>query len=96
MVRALALRPRLLLLDEPTANLDPHSTAAIEALIRGAAESGVKVVLVTHDLGQTRRLATEIVVMDRGRVVEQTPVRAFFENPASAAGRAYRDGRLLL
>ena len=96
MIRALALRPRLLLLDEPCANLDPHSTAAIEALIRGASESGVKVVLVTHDLGQARRMAREIVVVDRGAIAERTPVRSFFENPTSAAGRAYRDGRLLL
>ncbi len=94
MMRALAFRPRLLLLDEPSANLDPHATAAIEALIRGASDAGVKVLLVTHDLGQARRLASEIIVLDRGRVAEQTPTSAFFERPASEAGLAYREGRL--
>lgn len=94
VMRALAFRPRLLLLDEPTANLDPYSTAGIEALIRGAADAGVKIVLVTHDLGQARRLAAEIIVVDRGQVAEQTPTAAFFERPTSAAGLAYREGRL--
>lgn len=96
MMRALAGQPSLLLLDEPTASLDPHSTAAIETLIADAARAGVKVVLVTHDFGQARRLADEILFMHRGRLHEAGPTADFFAAPRSAAGRAYLDGRLLI
>ncbi len=68
MVRALAARPALLLLDEPTTSLDPQATAAIEALIRKVAGEGVKVVLVTHDRDQARRMADEIVFLHHGRI----------------------------
>ena len=96
MIRALAARPRLLLLDEPTASLDPQSTLAIEWLIRAAQEEGAKVVLVTHDHGQAQRLADEIVFLHHGRVIEQTAKSRFFRSPASEAAQAYLDGRLLL
>ena len=96
MVRALAARPRLLLLDEPTASLDPQSTLAIEWLIRAAEEAGATIVLVTHDHGQAQRLANEVVFLHHGRVIEQTPKTRFFRTPASAEARAYLDGRLLL
>ena len=96
MVRALAAEPALLLLDEPTASLDPQATAAIEGMVRGAAAEGVAVVLVTHDQGQARRLADRVVLLHRGRVAETGPARRFFEAPASEEGRAYLEGRLLL
>lgn len=96
LVRALAARPGLLLLDEPAASLDPQSTAAIEALIGEAAAEGVKVVLVTHDRSQARRLAEEIVFAHRGKVIEQAPAEDFFDRPRSPEARAYLVGRLLL
>lgn len=96
MVRALAARPRILLLDEPSASLDPPATAAIEGLVRGAAADGVKVVLVTHESGQARRLADDVVFLHRGRVVECGPSPAFFDRPQSAEARAYLAGLLLV
>ena len=86
----------MLFLDEPTASLDPSSTAAIEAIVERARDRGTKVVFVTHDLGQARRLADEVVFLNAGRVVEQTPAPRFFERPASAAAADYLAGRLVL
>lgn len=96
MVRALAMRPRLLLLDEPAASLDPQATAAIEALIRRAVGDGVKIVLVTHDRGQAERLADDVLFLHRGRLAEATMARRFFQAPASNAARAYLAGELLI
>jgi tungstate transport system ATP-binding protein len=96
MARALAAGPRFLLLDEPTASLDPHATAAIEALIRRAAADGVKVVLVTHDRGQAARLAEDVLFLHRGRLAEAAPARRFFGAPASPAARSYLKGELLI
>jgi tungstate transport system ATP-binding protein len=96
MARALAAGPRFLLLDEPTASLDPQATAAIEALVRRAAEDGVKVVLVTHDRGQAARLARDVLFLHRGRLAEAAPARRFFEAPASPAARSYLRGELLI
>jgi tungstate transport system ATP-binding protein len=96
MARALAADPRFLLLDEPTASLDPQSTAAIETLIRQVADDGVKVVLVTHDRDQAARLAGDVVFLNRGRLVEAAPARRFLEAPSSAEARAYVRGDLLV
>ncbi len=96
MVRALAARPALLLLDEPAASLDPQSTAALEALIREAAGKQVKVVLVTHDRDHARRLADEIVFLHHGRIAERAAAIRFFHEPQSPEAQAYLAGRLLL
>lgn len=96
LVRALAAEPAILLLDEPTASLDPHSTLAIERLIDQAHAAGTKIVLVTHDLGQARRLADDVAFLHRGRLTEHTPADRFFSAPQSDAARAYLDGRLLV
>lgn len=96
MARALAMRPRLLLLDEPTASLDPQSTLRIEALIQKATGDGVKTVLVTHDRGQAERLATDVIFVNRGAVCEHTKATDFFTAPTSEQARSYLDGQLLL
>jgi tungstate transport system ATP-binding protein len=96
LARALALEPQVLFLDEPTASLDPASTAAIENIVRKARERGTKILFITHDLGQARRLADEIVFLDRGQLAEHTPANRFFDNPASGAARDYLAGRLVL
>ncbi len=96
LARALAVEPEILFLDEPTASLDPASTLAVEALIRRAHRAGTKIVLVTHDLGQARRLADEVVFLHRGRVVEQTPADWFFARPRSAAAQAHLAGNIFL
>ena len=95
LARALACEPEVLLLDEPTASLDPASALAIETLILAAREAGTKVVLVTHDLAQARRLAEQVVFLDRGRVEEVAPAEAFFDRPASERARAFVAGRLV-
>lgn len=95
LARALAHDPEVLLLDEPCANLDPAATAAIEALIRDARSRGTKIVLITHDVAQAKRLADDITFLHEGRIVEQAPAAEFFARPSSNAGRAYLEGRLL-
>ncbi|ERP86315.1 ABC transporter ATP-binding protein [Labrenzia sp. C1B10] len=96
LVRALACDPELLFLDEPTANLDPASTAAIESLVLEANARGVTVVLVTHDAGQAKRLGEDLVFLQNGTVVETGPVEKVLANPRSEPVRAWRDGRLYL
>ncbi len=96
IARALAIEPEALFLDEPTANLDPAATARIETMIRAITRAGRKVVLVTHDVAQARRLAAEVEFLHRGRVVESTPAAEFFEAPASPAARAYLAGEILI
>jgi len=96
MARALCVGPEVLLLDEPTASLDPAATAAIEDLIRRAHAGGTKIVLVTHDRDQALRLADEIVFLHRGRVEERGAAERFATAPRSPAARAFVDGRLVL
>lgn len=96
LVRALGAAPDLLLLDEPTSNLDPRSTAAIEALILRATAQGVRVILVTHDVGQARRLANDILFLQNGALTEHTPASRFFDTPKSAQAAAYLQGELFL
>jgi len=96
LARALAKEPQLLLLDEPTASLDPAATKAIEDVIRAVAARGIKVVMSTHDLGEARRLAGEIVLMHRGRVLESSPADEFFATPKTAEARRFINGELLV
>ena len=87
IARALARDPHVLFLDEPGSSLDPASSKAIEDLIREIAASGVKVVMATHDLGSARRLAGEIVLLHRGRVIEAGAAAQFFTAPRTAEAR---------
>ncbi|WP_158966652.1 ATP-binding cassette domain-containing protein [Chachezhania sediminis] len=96
ILRALATGPRVLFLDEPTSALDPAATAKIETMIARIASEGVRVVLVTHDIGQARRLAHDIILMQGGRVAEHSPAGAFFARPLTQAGRLYLSGELLI
>ncbi|MHC8510467.1 MAG: ATP-binding cassette domain-containing protein [Rhodospirillales bacterium] len=95
LARALALRPEVLFLDEPTASLDPASARAIEDTVRWAADAGVKIILVTHDAGQARRLAGDVVFLHRGRVQEHAPAGDFFETPQSRPARDFLAGRIV-
>ena len=96
LARALTTDPAILFLDEPTANLDPASTSTIEKIMRSAHEDGTKIALVSHDLGQARRLAHEIIFMHRGRIIEQTPATQFFNAPVSKQANDFLAGRLVL
>lgn len=96
LARALAVRPEVLLLDEPTASLDPASVLLIEHIVANAAAQGAKIIFITHDLGQARRLADDVVFLHRGRVAEHAPAQTFFEFPASEAVRDFLAGRIVL
>ena len=94
LARAWALRPEMLFLDEPTAHLDPGSTRQVEAIVAEIARQGTKIVMTTHDLGQARRLAGDIIFLHQGRVLEHAPAADFFSNARSDAARAFLNGDL--
>lgn len=96
LARALVFQPEVLFLDEPTANLDPASTAAIESVVLGVRRRGTKVIFVSHDLGQAHRLADDVVFLHRGRLHEHSSAGVFFSSPVSDAARSYLGGELLL
>jgi tungstate transport system ATP-binding protein len=96
LARALACEPEILLLDEPTASLDPASTKAVEDIVRSAAGGGVKIVMATHDLGQARRLGHDIVFLVRGRVAERAPADRFFTAPATPEAATFLRGGLVI
>ena len=91
---ALIHRPRLLVLDEPTASLDPGATAEIERVIASIAAEGTRIVMTTHNLGQARRLADEIVFIHAGKAVERSASDRFFEQPVSNEARLFLQGEL--
>jgi tungstate transport system ATP-binding protein len=96
LARALAREPTVLFLDEPTASLDPFATKSVEDVVGKVAERGIKVVLATHDLGQAKRLAGEVVLMHRGRVIECSPAATFFSTPKTDEARRFAAGELLV
>jgi tungstate transport system ATP-binding protein len=96
LARALARDPTVLFLDEPTASLDPAATKAFEDVIRAVVARGIKIVMSTHDLGEARRLAGEIVMLHRGRVVEAAAAADFFAAPRTVEARKFLAGDLLV
>ena len=95
LVRAWTLQPQVLFLDEPTAHLDPAATRTVEAMLKQFHESGTKLIMTTHDLGQARRLADEVIFLHCGRMLEHTPADTFFNQPQSAEAAAFLEGNLL-
>jgi tungstate transport system ATP-binding protein len=96
LARALGRDPAVLFLDEPTASLDPASTQAIEEVLQAVSRRGIKVVLSTHDLGEARRLAGEVVLLHRGRIVETGAASAFFGAPQTGEAKKFIAGELLV
>ena len=96
LIRALALEPDVLFLDEPTASLDPASVLTIEEVVRGAKAGGTKVIFVTHDMNQARRLADDVLFLHHGQLLEQSPAEDFFTAPRSEFARAYLEGRIIV
>lgn len=94
LARARVTDPQVLFLDEPTANLDPGATRAVEEIVQSFRAGGVKVVMTTHDVAQARRLADDVVFLHGGRVLEHRPAGEFFSAPASAEARAFVRGEL--
>ena len=95
IARAWALRPEVLFLDEPTAALDPAATRAVEATIEACHADGMCVLMTTHDLGQARRLAEDILFLHHGRLIENAPAAAFFDAPRTPEAQAFLRGDLL-
>jgi tungstate transport system ATP-binding protein len=96
LARALARKPEILLLDEPTASLDPAASRSVEEIILMAAQSGIKIVMASHDLGQVRRLAGDVIFMLRGTVHERGTASDFLETPSTPEAAAFLRGDLVI
>ena len=94
LIRSLMLRPNLLLLDEPTANLDPASTKIIEDIILNLKMMGIKIIFVTHNILQAKRIADEIIFLNEGKMVEHLGKKEFFSNSKSIEVQNYLNGIL--
>lgn len=94
LVRALLLKPDILYLDEPTANLDPRATSILENMIGNSAKNNMTIVMASHDLMQARRIAEEIIYIEDGKVMETSSAAEFFDNPVSEQAQKFIEGRL--
>jgi tungstate transport system ATP-binding protein len=94
LARAWALKPEILFLDEPTASLDPGATHEIEKVILAMHDAGTTVVMVTHNLGQARRLGDELLFVHQGRLIERAPADRFFKHPESPEAAQFLEGEL--
>jgi tungstate transport system ATP-binding protein len=96
LARAMVLEPAVLLMDEPTANLDPYHVGLIEEVAREINNQGnTTIVLVTHNVFQAHRLADRVALMLNGRMIEIAPAQIFFENPADPRTRAFVRGEMI-
>jgi tungstate transport system ATP-binding protein len=95
LARAWALAPDLLLLDEPTANLDPAAQKLVEEVLQKMIAAGTRILMASHDLSQARRLASHVIFMYRGRIKEQAPADRFFDKPENDLAQAFLQGELL-
>jgi tungstate transport system ATP-binding protein len=93
--RAILQKPNLILLDEPTANLDPNTTEQVEKIILEFKENGADVIFISHQLSQVQRLADYIIFIDQGQIIEKGPVGPFFSNPQSLAAKHYLQRELV-
>lgn len=94
LARAWALNPDVLFLDEPTASLDPAATHAVETIVQSMHDEGTRIVMTTHDLGQARRIADEVMFVHKGRLLEHTPADEFFDTPQCGEAAAFMRGEL--
>jgi tungstate transport system ATP-binding protein len=94
LARAWALDPEVLFLDEPTASLDPGATHEIERIVGAMHATGTKIVMVTHNMGQARRMGDEVVFLHQGELVERAPVERFFRSPATSEAAQFLEGEL--
>jgi tungstate transport system ATP-binding protein len=94
LARAWALQPDLLLLDEPTASLDPSAKREVEARISEIADDGVTVVMSTHNLGQAKRMATRVAYLEAGRLVVDLPMAEFFNRDLPPPAAQFLKGEL--
>ena len=95
IARAWVLEPKVMLLDEPTAELDPSGVATIERLIRKIAQQNTKIIMTTHSLDQAKRLAHDILFLHRGALIEHTPAKVYFSQPKTGLAEDFLAGKLL-
>ena len=95
LARALVIKPKVLLLDEPTANLDPANVALIERIIKRLQATSTTIVIVTHNLFQARRLADDAALLINGELVESGPIQQLFDAPHDARTRAFMGGTMV-
>jgi general L-amino acid transport system ATP-binding protein len=89
IARALCMEPSIMLFDEPTSALDPEMVKEVLDVMTDLAEGGMTMLVVTHEMGFARRMASRVIFMDRGEIVEQGPPAEFFDNPKSDRTRAF-------
>ena len=89
IARALAMDPRVMLFDEVTSALDPELVGEVLGVMRGLADDGMTMMVVTHEMGFAREVADRVVLMDEGRIVETGAPTAFFENPDTDRGAQF-------
>ncbi len=95
IARAVALKPQILFLDEPTSQLDPSAVRLIEAMLLSLKAEGMTLVMSTHDLGQARRLADRVLFLHQGQLLEDSPAASFFAAPQTDKARAFLAGDLI-
>ena len=96
LARAWALRPQILFLDEPTASLDPGATRLIENTLSIISQQGTTIVMATHDLGQARRHADQVVFLHQGELLEYASAGSFFNQPQTQTAQFFLNGELLV
>jgi general L-amino acid transport system ATP-binding protein len=89
IARALAMQPKIMLFDEPTSALDPEMVREVLDVMRSLAQSGMTMVVVTHEVGFAREVADRIVLMDGGTLVEEAPPAQFFQEPREERTRRF-------
>ena len=89
IARAIALEPRVMLFDEPTSALDPELVGSVLAVMRSLRESGMTMIVVSHEMGFARNAADRVVFMDEGAILEEGPPAAIFTSPAHERTRTF-------
>ncbi len=89
IARSLAMQPKIMLFDEPTSALDPEMIKEVLDVMRSLAESGMTMIIVTHEVGFAREVAHRVILMDEGQVVEQAEPEEFFQNPQEERSRRF-------
>ncbi|HZK26384.1 MAG TPA: amino acid ABC transporter ATP-binding protein [Thermoclostridium sp.] len=89
IIRALAMNPKVMLFDEPTSALDPEMVGEVLDLIKQLADEGMTMVIVTHEMGFAREVATKVMFMDEGKIVEQNTPEELFTNPQNSRTKAF-------
>ncbi|RYC74643.1 Arginine transport ATP-binding protein ArtM [Candidatus Nanosyncoccus alces] len=89
IIRAMMMSPKVLLFDEPTSALDPESIGDVLSLIREVAEAGMTIMIVTHEMNFAKEIATRVIFLDQGKIIEEGKPREFFEQPKTPRVREF-------